>query len=141
MLSRRILNGSALLAPLVGFTYSIGGAAAQQAPASPGPGAVARNLLRRNDLAGTTHETVQMMVEFGAGAEAPWHTHPGHEGAILLEGEVTLTLRGEAPLVFKAGDSFLVPAGLVHMAKNGSRLSKLFITYTVEKGKPLASPA
>jgi mannose-6-phosphate isomerase-like protein (cupin superfamily) len=41
-----------------------------------------------------------------------------------------------------AGEGYVIPAGVVHNAKNeGNSAAKLVGVYIVEKGKPLASPA
>lgn len=41
-----------------------------------------------------------------------------------------------------AGEGFVIPAGVVHNAKNDSATAiRLVGVYVVEKGKPLASPA
>ena len=49
---------------------------------------------------------------------------------------------GQPDRVVKAGESFVIPAGTVHNAKNSSNApAKLVGVYVVEKGKPLASPA
>jgi hypothetical protein len=41
----------------------------------------------------------------------------------------------------KAGDGFQIPIATLHSYRNGDTSAKLTITYIVEKGKPLASPA
>jgi quercetin dioxygenase-like cupin family protein len=42
----------------------------------------------------------------------------------------------------KPGDAFQVPPEMPHAGgKNGDKKTKIAITYVVEKGKPLASPA
>lgn len=132
MLSRRIFSGCALCGAL---GLAIGQAQAQA------PGGLTRTLLRQNDVAGTNHVTIQMLVELPPGIDVAAHTHPGHEGSYVIEGEMTLMVAGESPRVIKAGDSYLVAPGIVHGAKNGPRTTKLFATFVVEKGKPLASPA
>jgi hypothetical protein len=39
----------------------------------------------------------------------------------------------------KAGESFIIPAGVVHNATNrGTGVAKIVATYVIEKGKPLA---
>jgi len=44
--------------------------------------------------------------------------------------------------MIKAGDAFQIPAETPHAGgKPGDAKSRLLITYVVEKGKPLASPA
>lgn len=55
-----------------------------------------------------------------AGAEYPNHTHPVETTHIILEGEMTLTLRG-VERTYRAGERCDVPAGAVHSAKMGSR--------------------
>ncbi len=134
MLSRRrIFGGCALCGALA---IAAGTASAQTPPAG-----IRRAEVRRHDLAGTNHEAIQMTLELDPGIEVAYHTHPGIEASYIVDGSVTLTVRGQAPQVITAGGSFMVPAGTVHAAKNGAGVSKVFITYIVEKGKPLATPA
>jgi hypothetical protein len=52
------------------------------------------------------------------------------------------TLPGQATRTIKAGDGFQIPPDTPHAGgKPGSAKSVILITYVVEKGKPLASPA
>ena len=69
------------------------------------------------------------------------HTHPGIESAYLLEGEIVLMIEGQADKTLKAGDSWQIPVGVAHDGKTGTTGAKLIVTYVVEKGKPLATPA
>jgi len=88
------------------------------------------------------HQTIMGIAEIAPGASAGRHTHPGAEVAYVLEGEITLLVDGMPGKVFKAGDSFIVPAGVVHDAHNASgRPVRVLATWVIEKGKPLASPA
>lgn len=48
----------------------------------------------------------------------PEHTHPFDAHALVLEGEVTLTLQGRS-LTCRAGDTFKVPAGTPHAETYG----------------------
>ena len=41
----------------------------------------------------------------------------------------------------KVGDGFQVPPETPHSARNGDKLTRLVVTYVVDKDKPLASPA
>jgi quercetin dioxygenase-like cupin family protein len=76
------------------------------------------------------------------GAKAGRHTHPGDEISYVIEGTAQLLIDGQAPRTVKAGESFIIPAGVVHDAHNDSDAPiKLVGVYVVEKGKPLASPA
>ncbi|CAN5155202.1 cupin domain-containing protein [soil metagenome] len=88
-------------------------------------------------------EAVISKTEIAAGGVAGWHTHPGDEMSYLMEGEMILTLAGQAPRKITAGEGFIIPAGVPHHAKNESATTtvKLLGVFAVEKGKPLASPA
>lgn len=87
-------------------------------------------------------EAVVARVEIAAGGVAGWHTHPGDEISYIMEGEATLLVAGQAPRKIAAGEGFVIPAGVVHSAKNeGKVATKLVGVYVVEKGQPLATPA
>ena len=47
-----------------------------------------------------------------------FHRHPGDQWAAVQEGEVTLTIKGQAPRTLKAGDSVYIPRGTVHRNQN-----------------------
>jgi quercetin dioxygenase-like cupin family protein len=96
--------------------------------------------LQKQDISTAGHEAVMARGEFAVGAVVPKHTHPGEEVAYILEGQITIEVAGKSPAVMKAGDTFFVPAGTVHSAKNsGTGAAKVVSTYIVEKGKPLAT--
>jgi quercetin dioxygenase-like cupin family protein len=70
------------------------------------------------------------------------HTHPGIESAYVLEGGFELPIQGQPTRTIKPGDGFQIPPETPHAGgKSGDTRSRLLITYVVEKGKPLASPA
>lgn len=101
-----------------------------------------RTLVGRADVSVPGREAVVARVEVAAGAKAGRHTHPGDEISYVLEGEATLLIDGQPPRTVRAGESFVVPAGVVHDAHNdGNVPTKLLGVYVVEKGRPLASPA
>jgi quercetin dioxygenase-like cupin family protein len=54
----------------------------------------------------------------GAGAFYPDHTHDGLTAHIILDGEMTLTMRGESK-TFRTGDRCDVPADALHAARMG----------------------
>ena len=58
----------------------------------------------------------------------PPDTHAGDEISYVLEGEVELLVDGEPLPVVKAGDAFVVPAGKVHGARNGSSALLRFVS-------------
>jgi quercetin dioxygenase-like cupin family protein len=124
-------------------------ASSAQAPApAPVAGAAApvsalkREMVGRADVSVPGREAVIARVEVAPGGKAGRHTHPGDEISYVLEGEATLLVDGQPPRKVKAGESFVIPAGVVHDAHNDSKVPiKLVGVYVVEKGKPLASPA
>jgi quercetin dioxygenase-like cupin family protein len=101
-----------------------------------------RTLLNREDVSVSGREAVVARVEIAPGGQAGRHTHPGDEISYVLEGEAVLLIDGQPPRHLKAGDSFVVPAGTVHDARNeGDVPARVLGVYVVEKGKPLATPA
>jgi quercetin dioxygenase-like cupin family protein len=101
-----------------------------------------RTAIQTQDLSIPGRNAVQVRAEFDPGVAAGRHTHPGEELSYLLEGQIELRVDGQPPRIIKAGESFFVPAGVVHDGVNtGTGKAKVFATYIVEKGKPLASPA
>ena len=56
----------------------------------------------------------------GPNAHYPDHIHPTLSAHIILEGEMTLTMNGEAR-TFRAGERCDVPAGTFHAAQIGRK--------------------
>jgi quercetin dioxygenase-like cupin family protein len=101
-----------------------------------------RTLLTRADVSVPGREAVVARVELAPGSRAGRHTHPGDEISYVLEGEADLLIDGQPPRHVKPGDSFVIPAGVVHDAHNeGTVPVRLIGVFVVEKGKPLASKA
>ena len=71
------------------------------------------------------------------GAGNQFHRHPGDQWWAVQEGEVTYTIKGEAPRILKAGDSIYVPRGTVHRNQNLSNAPARSIEVNVtDKDKP-----
>lgn len=80
--------------------------------------------------------------DIAAGAEIPWHTHPGVEIAYVESGTLDLMIAGEANRRLRPGDSFMVPRGLVHGGRNaGAAPARLVLTYVVDRDAPLRTLA
>jgi quercetin dioxygenase-like cupin family protein len=85
---------------------------------------------------------VLVEAEIEAGVAVGRHTHPGIESAYVLEGGFELPIQGMETRMLKAGDAFQIPPNTPHAGgKAGTTKTRVLITYVVEKGKPLASPA
>ncbi len=97
--------------------------------------------LQRGDLSVAGREVVMVRAEFDPDGIVGRHTHPGEESTYVIEGSLLLEVDGKAPVTLNAGDTFFIPAGVVHSGKNvGKTTAKLLATYIVEKGKPLGTP-
>lgn len=132
MATRRTLFGCALCAVTIGLSAT---------PVQAQTGGVSRTIVQTTELPGGTHVVILVTAEIAPNAEVARHTHPGIESAYILEGESLLQMAGAPDRTVRAGEGFQIPAGTVHGVRNGPRATRLAITYTVEKGKPLASPA
>ena len=118
---------------------AIGGVATVLFAQQPG---FTRKLLQDHDITAPDRHVVQALAEFVPGGVAGKHTHPGEEFGSVVEGTLQLEITGQPLRTIKAGESFYVPAGVVHDGRNiGSGPAKVLATYVVEKGKPLATPA
>lgn len=97
--------------------------------------------LQSRDLSVPGRVAAQRIIEMESGVVGGRHTHPGEELGYVIEGAVELTIDGQAPQIFKAGEVFFVAAGLVHRGANvGAVKSRLLATHIVEKSKPASSP-
>lgn len=127
-------------------------AAAAKADAStaPPPSAAAapaaasapqRTILARSDVPGSNLEVVYALIDVPAHVEVARHTHPGGVFGYLLEGEYTMMIDGEPPRVLRPGEWLQVPPGVPHAERSGERAARLLAVFTVEKGRPLTTPA
>jgi quercetin dioxygenase-like cupin family protein len=116
--------------------FTVAGALLAQAPG------ITRTVVTRKDVSVPGREAIVARVEITPGGSAGRHTHPGDEISYILEGEGEVLMEGQPAMKVKAGDGFVIPAGVKHDAHNtGSKPLKLVGVYYVEKGKPLATPA
>jgi len=85
-------------------------------------------------------QAVVARVEFAPGAVVPKHTHAGEEIGYVVEGSIELIVEGQPPRMVKAGEGFLVPAGIVHEGRNVSSAKAVVLaTYVHKKGKPVTT--
>jgi quercetin dioxygenase-like cupin family protein len=141
MLTRRAFAGFASCA-ICGISEFIATeASAQGTPPAATPG-VTRKILSETDGPTPGYTTLLVEATIEPGVAVARHTHPGIESAYVLEGGFELPIQGQATRMIKAGDGFQIPPETPHAGgKPGDTKSRILITYVVEKGKPLASPA
>jgi quercetin dioxygenase-like cupin family protein len=137
----RVHVRAAMLCALMLPTAAPAFAQSPSAAASASASAIKRTEIYKGPVAAADHEAVLMKVELAPGGHAPRHTHPGDEVSYVTDGDIEITLEGQAPVRLKAGQGFSVPAGKIHEARNvGKAPVHLIGVYIVEKGKPLATP-
>src|SRR4029077_6477584 len=137
MLTRRGFASCALCA-ISGFIAT--DASAQGTP--PAAGGVPRKILSQAGGPAAGYETLLGEATIEAGTAVGRHTHPGVESAYVLEGGFELPVQGQPTKMIKAGDAFQIPPETPHAGgKAPEAKTRILITYVVEKGKPLASPA
>ena len=98
----------------------------------------------RQDLEGQDHtvqETVASIVEFPTGSAAPWHMHPSAQELLhVIAGALTVEVEGQGKALIEAGEAVIIPADLVHLARNESTTAAgkaLVIHSRAAKDKPL----
>ena len=141
MLTRRDFAGLASCA-ICGLTELIAADASAQGTPTPTTPGVTRKILSQMDGPMPGYVTINAEAEIEPGVTVARHTHPGIESGYVLEGGFDLPIQGQPTRTLKAGDGFQVPPETPHAGgPNGDKKSRIAITYVVEKGKPLASPA
>jgi len=132
MLTRRGFSSFATCAicGISEFIATEASAQGTQPAATPG---VTRKILSQMDGPALGYVTLLVDATIDPGVMVARHTHPGIESAYVLEGGFELPIQGQP----KPGDGFQIPPEPPHAGGKPGVL----ITYVVEKGKPLASPA
>jgi quercetin dioxygenase-like cupin family protein len=141
MLTRRGFTGfaSCAICAVTGFIAT--DASAQSVPPAATTG-VTRKILSQTDGPMPGYVTLIVEAQVEPGVVVGRHTHPGIESGYLLEGTQTLPIQGQQTLSLKAGDFWQIPPETPHAGGPASDTKiRVLITYVVEKGKPLASPA
>jgi len=141
MLTRRGFAGAAscVLCGLGEFVAAEVSAQGAAPAATPG---VTRKILSQTDGPLPGYVTLLVEATIEPGISVGRHTHPGVESAYVLEGGFELPAQGQPTRMLKAGDGLQIPPETPHAGgKPGEAKSRILITYVVEKGKPLATPA
>jgi quercetin dioxygenase-like cupin family protein len=141
MLTRRGFSSFAVCAVcgISEFIATEASAQGTQPAATPG---VTRKILSQMDGPAPGYVTLLVDATIEPGVLVARHTHPGIESAYVLEGGLELPIQGQPTRTIKPGDGFQIPPETPHAGgKPGETKTRILITYVVEKGKPLASPA
>ncbi|WP_244146448.1 cupin domain-containing protein [Paraburkholderia sp. BCC1876] len=76
------------------------------------------------------------IAEFPPNAAKARHKATGPEVAYVLEGEVTVQVDGQPDRIVHAGESYRMPANVVHVTKAGPAGAKVLATWAWIPGKP-----
>ncbi len=96
-------------------------ALAQQASAPLASAPIKRIPLQKADVPGTNMEAITGIAEIAPNVNIGRHSHFGIETGYVLEGELTMLVDGQPPRPMKTGDSYSIPAGVVHDVRSGAR--------------------
>ena len=86
---------------------------------------------------------VMVTVSYKPGQVSIPHVHSGSVFAYVLEGEVTSQLQGEAPVTYKAGQSWYEKPGIPHLASRNASQDKparLLVWLLLEEGRDVLEP-
>ncbi|TDY51624.1 Cupin domain-containing protein [Paraburkholderia rhizosphaerae] len=81
------------------------------------------------------------IAEFPPNAAKPRHKATGPELCYVLEGEVYVTIEGQQTQVFHAGDTFQLPANVVHLTSAGPSGATVLAAWVHTPGKAFNVPA
>jgi quercetin dioxygenase-like cupin family protein len=123
---------------VVAATALVTAVAWSQAPA-PNPNV---KIYYTTPLENDAARTVRLQsVTIPAGQGNEFHRHPGDQWAAVQEGEVTLTIKGQAPRTLKVGDSVHIPRGTVHRNQNlTDKPARMIELNIMDNDKPQAEP-
>jgi quercetin dioxygenase-like cupin family protein len=94
-----------------------------------------RTLLQKFDVAGGKYETLFELAEFAPNEVVERHSHPGIEAGYVLEGECIFEFDEHPEMRFKAGESYHLPADLLHVACAGAEGATVILVWVVDKGR------
>jgi quercetin dioxygenase-like cupin family protein len=97
-------------------------------------------VLERTDLSVAGREAISAVDRMRPFSATGWHTHPGEMVGYVTHGEVVVEREGIVAQPLRAGQSFVIPAGLAHNSRNiGTTAAEMFVVFIVEKNRPMSS--
>ena len=112
--------------------------ASAQTPASPtGPAFSWRFFTTALDKDPSREVQMQMQLHLPNRTGNGFHSHNGDQWEVVVEGEITFTVKGQPPKVLKAGEFVYIPRGTIHRNENKSNAPTRAIELLIkDKGKP-----
>jgi quercetin dioxygenase-like cupin family protein len=118
----------------LGVSIGVSSALAQQ------PTSKVTRLLNESVSGQPDKEFQVLSIEWPLGSGTPRHTHLGDEYVVVMAGAFMVKQGSEDWKTYTAGQSWHVPAGVVHESKSTVEGTKTINCFIVEKGKPLVQP-
>ena len=109
----------------------------------PGAGEKKVNILVQRTVPDAPGKSILVRtVEYGPGQKSIPHVHGGSVVAYVLEGAVISQLDGEAPVTYRAGQSWYEPPGIGHLvSRNASNTKPAKLVVWILKGdEPVFMP-
>jgi quercetin dioxygenase-like cupin family protein len=99
-------------------------------------------LVAETPVTGVSDKVFMLLTtDFPPGVSTGRHTHPGDEYGTLIEGAVMTRQEGGEWRTVNAGQSYYVPANIIHETKNVDTVpAKAVNAFVLEKGKPRVTP-
>ena len=105
------------------FTGMLATAASPQTSTSPtGPAFSWRFFTTALDKDPTRDVALQMQLHLPNRQGNGFHTHNGDQWEVVVEGEITFTVKGQTPRVLKSGEFVYSPRGTIHRNENKSNV-------------------
>lgn len=126
-----------MLSAAVVAIAALAAAAWSQAAEQPGAGFQPKAYFQMPLEKDPSRQVRLQSVVIPPGAGNQFHRHPGDQWWAVQEGEVTYTIKGQAPRVLKPGDYIYVPRGTIHRNQNlTNRPARSIELNITDKDKP-----
>jgi len=134
---------SMLTLAVVALAGTIATAASAQTSTSPtGPAFSWRFFATALENDPSREVRMQMQLHLPGRTGNAFHTHNGDQWQVVIEGEITYTVRGQPPRVLKAGEFVHIPRGTIHRNENKSNAPTRTVELLImDKDKPQTNPA
>ncbi len=86
-------------------------------------------------------EVIVSDVMIPPNSRVPPHSHPGEEFVYVIEGEAVHVEEGREERVYKAGEAFAIPPGVVHAPYTRDKPARAIVFRVHVEGEPLRTRA
>lgn len=123
------------------FVVAFVGMPSVEAATDVPPAAKETVVLQRVPVPATDREMGMGIAEFPPNSAKPRQKATGPEVCYVLDGEVTVQIDGQSTRVIRAGESFQLPANVVHVTTAGPAGARVLAVWVHTPGKQFNIPA